>query len=379
MRYTNGELKIDQLVSYLNEGKINLIPPFQRGRVWSSKLRSALLKNILGKKPIPAVFLYKEAAGSKYKYNILDGKQRIESIILFIKNCRKDLSIDKWREYFFEKEATRLRDFKVEIEGQKRLFSNVSAEVVRELREYVIPTIEIDMDDETGLQDIVSLFVDINQKGVKVEKFDIVKAIQRDDPLLKYVFNLVAIEQKRRKDRYYKIKRTPFSKVLKRLGRVEIFRDNDSKVNYIWERMLELAVFAETKAHRKPVDVLKMFISGKASGGIQVSRDAKDELKKVFLFLDQAYRKGLGKTKLASDNTFFYTMVTILLKNPNLIVDAEGLPKKLEILASSLEQGRSANKAYDKNLKELISYSSKHTTDVKNREERERLFLVLLK
>ncbi len=379
MRYTNGELKIDQLVSYLNEGKINLIPPFQRGRVWSSKLRSSLLKNILEKKPIPAIFLYKEAAGSKYKYNILDGKQRIESIILFVKNCREDLSINRWREYFFEKDTTKVKDFKVEVGGQKKLFSGISSDDVRELREYVIPTIEIDMDDETGLQDIVSLFVDINQKGVKVDKFDIVKAIQRDDPLLKYVFGLIAIEQKRRKDRYYKIKRTPFSKVLKKLVRVEMFKDNDSKVNYIWERMLELTIFAEKKVHLKPVDVLKMFISGKPSEKIKISKDAKDRLRKVFLFLDQVYRNGLSNTKLASDNTFFYTMATTFLKQPDLIDTVKKLPEKLKILASSLKQGHSTNKGYDKNLKELISYSAKHTTDVKNRDERERLFLALLK
>ena len=379
MRYTNGELKIDQLVGYLNEGKINLIPPFQRGRVWSSSLRSSLLKNILGKKPIPAIFLYKEAAGSKYKYNILDGKQRIESIILFIKNCRKDLSIDKWREYFFEKDTPKVKDFKVEIKGQKKLFSEVSSDDVRELREYVIPTIEIDMDDETGLQDIVSLFVDINQKGVKVDKFDIVKAIQREDPLLKQAFSLIAIEQKRGKDRYYKIKRTTYSKILKKLTKVGSFKDNNSKVNYIWERILELIIYSETKTHRKPVDILKLFISGRASDKIQISKNARERLKNTFIFLGEAYKKGLSETKLATDGTYFYTMVTTLLEHPDLINNADKLSDKLNKLANDLNRGRSSDKEYDKFLKEFISYSSKHTTDVKNRVEREHLFLKFLK
>lgn len=374
MRYTNGELKIDQLVSYLNEGKINLIPPFQRGRVWGAKLRSALLKNILDKKPIPAVFLYKEAAGSKYTYNILDGKQRIESIILFIKNCRRDLSIAKWQDYFFEKDKSKLKDFKVELGGKKKLFADVSSDVVRDLREYVIPTIEIDMGEDTGLQDIVSLFVDINQKGVKVEKFDIVKAIQREDPLLRYVFNLIAIDQKRRKDKYYKIKGTIFSRVLKRLSRVENMRPNDAKVNFMWEKMLELVIFSEKKAHRKPADILKMFVSGKITNKIQISQNAKKNLKKTFLFLDQAYKKGLYKTKLASDNTYFYTMVTAFLKDPNLIENNQIL-ERLSNFADALQKDKHSDKEFEKKIKEFLSLSAKHTTDVGNREAREKLFL----
>ena len=39
MNYRNAEMKIDQLVSYLNESKINLAPPFQRGHVWSVSTR----------------------------------------------------------------------------------------------------------------------------------------------------------------------------------------------------------------------------------------------------------------------------------------------------------------------------------------------------
>ena len=84
MRYRNSEMKIDQLVSYLNEEKINLSPAFQRGHVWNLMTRRKLVRNIVLGKPIPAVFLYKEALGSKYSYNILDGKQRLELSLIHI-------------------------------------------------------------------------------------------------------------------------------------------------------------------------------------------------------------------------------------------------------------------------------------------------------
>jgi len=95
MNYRNAEMKIDQLVAYLNEEKINLSPAFQRGHVWSTRLRRKLLINMVQGKPIPAVFLYKEASGARYSYNILDGKQRIESVMsLLHKHPRPWISPD---------------------------------------------------------------------------------------------------------------------------------------------------------------------------------------------------------------------------------------------------------------------------------------------
>ncbi|MBV8807778.1 MAG: DUF262 domain-containing protein, partial [Acidobacteriaceae bacterium] len=102
MTYRNSELKLDELVGYFRDGKINLIPPFQRRRVWSKQLREKLLENMVRGKPIPAIFLYKEEAGSKYSYNILDGKQRLESILLFIGATRHDVSVPNWKDYFFK-------------------------------------------------------------------------------------------------------------------------------------------------------------------------------------------------------------------------------------------------------------------------------------
>jgi hypothetical protein len=71
MDYRNLDLKVDQFVAYLNEGKINLIPPFQRGHVWNLQTRRKLIENIVQGRPIPAIFLYREASGARYDYNIL--------------------------------------------------------------------------------------------------------------------------------------------------------------------------------------------------------------------------------------------------------------------------------------------------------------------
>ena len=101
MTYRNAQMKLDELMGYFRDGKINPIPPFQRGRVWTPKLRKKLLENMVRGKPIPAIFLYKAESGSKYSYNILDGKQRLESILLFVASNRSDLAVPNWRDYFF--------------------------------------------------------------------------------------------------------------------------------------------------------------------------------------------------------------------------------------------------------------------------------------
>ena len=80
MKYQTTPLKLEQLVSYFKDHVIDLTPAFQRGRVWSLKLRKGLLKNILQGKPVPAIFLYKKPSGSKNFYIILDGKQRLTGV-----------------------------------------------------------------------------------------------------------------------------------------------------------------------------------------------------------------------------------------------------------------------------------------------------------
>lgn len=119
MHYTNSQMKLDQLIGYFNERKINLIPPFQRGHVWKLPVRQRLLQNMVTGRPIPAIFLYKEADGSKFTYNILDGKQRLESLLLFIGNGRSDVKVDAVRDYFFSEKERSLINFPINFEGRK--------------------------------------------------------------------------------------------------------------------------------------------------------------------------------------------------------------------------------------------------------------------
>src|SRR5581483_7844100 len=107
----------------------------------------------------------------------------------FIGNDRKDWSVPEWKKYFFAEKHRKDAGFSVLTTNGKVTFAALEDAAIRELREYPIPTIEITLSDESALDDMISLFVDINQQGVKVNRFDIVKAMGRNDPMLLDVFN----------------------------------------------------------------------------------------------------------------------------------------------------------------------------------------------
>ena len=68
--------------------KYNFDPEYQRKSVWSEEKQSFLIDSILKNFPIPPIFLHQhiDDATGKTKYDVIDGKQRLTSIIRFIEN-----------------------------------------------------------------------------------------------------------------------------------------------------------------------------------------------------------------------------------------------------------------------------------------------------
>lgn len=383
MQYQLYQLKLEQLVSYFKDGVIDLAPPFQRGRVWSSKLRQGLLKNILQGRPVPAIFIYKKAAGSKNYYVILDGKQRLESILLYIGEQRADFQVPAWKSYFSRDKEKGLAHFKCQVNGELKNLNELSDAEVVKFRDYLLPIIEIDFDETATLGDMIQLFVDINQYGVKVERFDIVKALYLHDPLLTQIFNLLAMKRKRPHDVIYKIKNTAFCRVFKKLEIVNRVDGSMNRVDVMWEKLFELALFTQTGEHRKPVQILKEFISRRGAEST-ATITAKDVglLTKVFAFIATTYRQTeLGATRLATDQTHFYIFVTALInqlkKNGEILPD---MPDKLLKFASLISGELLDDQPVkiQKKIKEYIGLSTKQTTDVTKRQRREQLFTEII-
>lgn len=381
MKYLITQMKLEVLIQYLTSNTINLTPAFQRGRVWKPGDRQSLLRNILQGKPIPAIFLYKEAHGSSYAYNILDGKQRIESIMLFVGHQRDDINISSWKSYFFTPEDKALAHYTVDLNGTAKGIKDLTNAEVLALRDYTLSVIEIDFDDTTELEEIISLFVDINQRGVQVSRFDIVKALYLDDPLLQQVFDIISQKQKRREDVYYKPKKGDIPFVLEHLDSIKSNKSKPNKIDKMWERLFELALFCRSGVHRKPVEILKEFIRGKRTDTTQLDTSELGRISEVFEFLAKGYREsGLAETRWATDQTHFYILATTLLA---VAKDGKALDEswfgKLVKFDKFLTGQATPPQKVKADVKTYINLSSKQTTDAAKRQDREKLLVTILK
>jgi len=74
---------------------INISPSFQRRGRWDNKKRSLLIESFLLNIPIPPIFLYENTYN---QYEVMDGRQRIESIYEFLDNGFYLTGLKYWSE-----------------------------------------------------------------------------------------------------------------------------------------------------------------------------------------------------------------------------------------------------------------------------------------
>lgn len=104
-KYIDGEIRIiteqgrypleEVARMFSNKEKYNDLVDYQRGIVWSPESRSLLIESFIMNIPIPPVFLYEK----EYSYyEILDGKQRIATIVDFYSDKYKLEGLEIWSE-----------------------------------------------------------------------------------------------------------------------------------------------------------------------------------------------------------------------------------------------------------------------------------------
>lgn len=387
MKYRNREMSIENIVQSFNAGKISIIPPFQRRSVWNLKSRQKLIRNILRERPIPAIFLYKDQDGSKLVYNILDGKQRLETLLLFISDSRpKELSIDKPRDYFRGNAAIDDMKFGVRVENKHSdllTFADLDDDRIAKFREYQIATIEIEMDSEehpVPLSELIDLFIDINSTGKLVTRFEMVKAMKAT-PLFKQVLDKIG---KRRpyakKSVYYQPAATSYPYVMQHLDYVASIDDKSAKVDRMWERLTELFLFMATGNHSSPATVLKGFINAREDGKTRpehakLSAPLIAKMDRTFKILAGAYKStpALRQSRLATDQPYFYTMATTFMTTDLIDVFDYDIPHRLEAVAGLLEDPK-ANPEFAQDVLRFMDLAKSKTTHPNRRKERQALF-----
>jgi hypothetical protein len=79
-RYTVGHYASDW-----RDEKFDLDAPYQRGSVWTVEQRQALIKSLLMGIPVGTVIIAVQPYGADAHYRVVDGKQRVETIQLFVR------------------------------------------------------------------------------------------------------------------------------------------------------------------------------------------------------------------------------------------------------------------------------------------------------
>jgi len=144
---------IIDIVNLQEDGLLNLEPGFQRQSVWSERDRAKLIDSILRNYPLPAIFLYRREEGGNIYYDVIDGKQRIESILMFMGEMRGRYWI---KTQFHGTEEPEWFDWQKIC--KRRLQHLITG--------YRLPLIEVDGD----MGDIIDLFVRINSTGKALTK-----------------------------------------------------------------------------------------------------------------------------------------------------------------------------------------------------------------
>jgi hypothetical protein len=157
------------LINLYSNGHLNLEPGFQRQSVWVERDRAKLIDSLLRNYPLPAIFLYKRHDDGKLIYDVIDGKQRLESILMFTGAMRGNRF---WtRTELPGMEAPDWLDWStLKRQGQQHRITG-----------YEIPVIEVD--GEIG--DIIDVFVRINSTGKALTRQEQRNARYYRSPLLK--------------------------------------------------------------------------------------------------------------------------------------------------------------------------------------------------
>jgi uncharacterized protein with ParB-like and HNH nuclease domain len=146
--YKTTSKSILDLCNLYRGGNLNLEPGFQRQSVWIERDRAKLIDSILRNYPVPAIFLYRRNDKGHLVFDVIDGKQRLESVFMFTGLMRGRF----WTRSMMQDEGTNTWiDWKLlQRKGlQNRIYG------------YEIPVIEVDGE----LGDIIDLFVRINSTG----------------------------------------------------------------------------------------------------------------------------------------------------------------------------------------------------------------------
>lgn len=172
-----GTHTLDHFTLLLKNHQVNLNPGFQRKSVWTANDRRRLIQSVLAGYPLPSVFLYQRSHNGRLVYDVIDGKQRLETLFMFT-----------------EQGPFKRAGFEAKLDlGDGHDWYDWAAICKRHpdrragLSSYKIQTVEV----TGGLAQIIDLFVRINSTGKRLTSGEKRNAQFYTSPFLKEAERLV--------------------------------------------------------------------------------------------------------------------------------------------------------------------------------------------
>lgn len=190
------KLTISEFYDNYKLGKYNFDAPYQRkSDVWSEDKRAFLIDSILKNYPMPAIFMRPIVdTDGKTQYDIVDGKQRLQSIINFIEGTTALTSY--FAEDSFVGEDNREAADKIAGKTFSEIKGEGSTDYIKQFWTYTLQ-IEYLYDDNTDL--ISSVFDRLNRNGEPLNPQELRKARYANTPIM-------AVIQKLTENDYWKDK-----------------------------------------------------------------------------------------------------------------------------------------------------------------------------
>lgn len=201
LQFDPGTRIVQDVLNLYEKRQLNLAPPFQRESVWTPADRQKLIESILRGYPLPSIFLYRHEKDGSVGFDVIDGKQRLETILMFTGLIRGHRFSAKCH-LPGDEEPTR-----IDWNGLKR------RKLQHQLEGYRLQTVEVRGD----LSDVIDLFVRINSTGKALSAAEKRKAKYYNDPLLREARRLAG-----RYEEYFKKQRILSAGQILRLKDIEL-------------------------------------------------------------------------------------------------------------------------------------------------------------
>ncbi|MCL5020428.1 MAG: DUF262 domain-containing protein [Bacteroidetes bacterium] len=352
LQYDTDKKTIDDLIRLYEDDKLDLEPGFQRLSVWTLNDRKKLIDSIIRGYPLPAVFFYKTNEEGDVRYYVIDGKQRIESILMFTGAIRGN-QFDAKCQLPEEGSPTVINWKYLNKAKLQHLFTG-----------YKVPIIEVGGD----LSTIIELFVRINSTGKALTGQE-----KRHARYYRAGFLKEAAKQARHFEKYFRSQHIMSENQFTRMKHIEL--------------MSELILAAHTQDVSNKKAALDRIIEGDSITSTQLHDASKqatsaiNKLKKVFPKL---------KTTRFTKVSDFYSLAVLIQKfqRERLVLNDAKQNKLAQEILIKLSNGVGEVRLQSKKAKgikhgqelyrDYWATTQEGTDDIRNRRNREKILRGLL-